>query len=185
MLFSVGGCRTSASGKGSHRRRRVRIHAKHSYLRSLFFSFRLSTSFWLLLNGPGGVCCCCGCGAYQMFDFLFFEFFSFGRVCWCASCHKCVCVCCFFTFFNFTRDEEQKTFLLLVRILLLFFHRRHRHHHPRDMLLFDAELCERVLSPRSCSSRFRERRFGQSESEQFNIHEIALAERLLHGLTFL
>ena len=185
MLFSVGGCRTSASGKGSHRRRRVRIHAKHSYLRSLFFSFRLSTSFWLLLNGPVGVCCCCGCGAYQMFDFLFFEFFSFVSVCWRARCHKCVCVCCFFTFFNFTRDEEQKTFLLLVRILLLFFHRRHRHHHPRDMLLFDDELCERVLSPRSCSSRFRERRFGQSESEQFNIHEIALAERLLHGLTFL
>lgn len=180
MLFSVGGCRTSASGKGSHSRRRVRIHAKHSYLRSLSFSFRLSTSFRLLLNGP----CCCGLWSISNVRFFVFWIF-FLRVCWCASCYKCVCVCCFFTFFNFTRDEEQKTFLLLVLILLLFFHRRHRHHHPRDMLLFDDELCERVLSPRSCSSRFRERRFGQSESEQFNIHEIALAERLLHGLTFL
>ena len=93
MLFSVGGCRTSASGKGSHRRRRVRIHAKHSYLRSLFFSFRLSTSFWLLLNGPGGVCCCCGCGAYQMFDFLFFEFFSFvSCLLMCELSQVCSCV---------------------------------------------------------------------------------------------
>ena len=184
MLFSVGGCRTSASGKGSHRRRRVRIHAKHSYLRSLSFSFRLSTSFRLLLNGP--VCVVVvDVEHIKCSIFCFLNFFPSCRVCWCASCYKCVCVCCFFTFFNFTRDEEQKTFLLLVFILLLFFHRRHRHHHPRDMLLFDDELCERVLSPRSCSSRFRERRFGQSESEQFNIHEIALAERLLHGLTFL
>ena len=122
---------------------------------------------------------------WSISDVRFFCFLNFFLRVVFASCHKCVCVCCFFTFFNFTRDEEQKTFLLLVRILLLFFHRRHRHHHPRDMLLFDDELCERVLSPRSCSSRFRERRFGQSESEQFNIHEIALAERLLHGLTFL
>ena len=183
MLFSVGGCRTSASGKGSHRRRRVRIHAKHSYLRSLFFSFRLL--FDCFSTGRAGCVVVVDVEHIRCSIFLFFEFFSSCRVCWCASCHKCVCVCCFFTFFNFTRDEEQKTFLLLVRILLLFFHRRHRHHHPRDMLLFDDELCECVLSPRSCSSRFRERRFGQSESEQFNIHEIALAERLLHGLTFL
>ncbi len=73
MLFSVGGCRTSASGKGSHRRRRVRIHAKHSYLRSLSFSFRLSTSFRLLLNGPG--CVVVLDVEHQMFDFLNFEFF--------------------------------------------------------------------------------------------------------------
>ena len=75
MLFSVGGCRTSASGKGSHdrRRRRVRIHAKHSYLRSLFFSFS-TLDFFLTASQRAGLVFV-GYVEYQMFDFLFFEFF--------------------------------------------------------------------------------------------------------------
>ena len=79
MLFSVGGCRTSASGKGSHRRRRVRIHAKHSYLRSLFFSFRLL--FDCFSTGRSGCVVVVDVEHIRCSIFLFFEFFSSCRVC--------------------------------------------------------------------------------------------------------